>query len=415
MVGLLTPAILLFVVASLLKISFIYNVAYLLFAVYALLRIWTERCIRDVRVRRQLPARALLGDDVEVVLAVENLGWLPVPWLLVNDRLPVALAVPPFFRTLLSLKPKERRRFTYRLNCRARGWYEIGPLTISLGDVLGVNQRQREERSPQYLTVYPKILSLDELGLPSKSPFGNLRARQPLYEDPSRVVGIRDYQIGDSLRSINWKASASAGSLQVRRLEPAMTLQTVIFLNVLLRDFDRGTAYAASEQAVVVAASLANHLIELRQEVGILTNGTDPAAPREDDGGDPRLIGYLPGKGRGHLTLILELLGRLVLANAREFWPNVQSEVRRLPWGATLVFVVPAESRELLDQVVLLKRSGFSVVLVYLDYPDLALFQAAERRAASLGIQSYRIWRESDLDVWRRAVSPEVASARRAR
>jgi uncharacterized protein (DUF58 family) len=414
MVNLLAPAVLLFVVASLLKISFVYNVAYLLFAVYVLLRIWTERSIRDVQVRRLLATRALLGDDVEVVLEIENLGWLPIPWVLINDRLPVSLTVPPFFRTLLALKPKERRRFTYHLHCRARGWYEIGPLTVALGDVLGVNQRQREELSSQHLTVYPKILPLDEVGFPSRSPFGNLRARQRLYEDPSRVVGIRDYQIGDSLRSINWKASASAGTLQVRRLEPAMTLQTIIFLDVLLREFDRGTAYAAAEFGVVVAASLANHLIELRQEVGVLTNGADPAAAR-DVGESPRLTGYLPGKGRGHLTLVLELLGRLELANAREFWPNVQSEVRRLPWGATLVFVVPSETSQLLDVVLLLKRSGFNVVLVYLDYPDRTVFRLAERRAASMGIASFRVWSDADVDVWRRAVSPEVVGARLSR
>jgi uncharacterized protein (DUF58 family) len=413
MVNLIAPAIVLFVIASFLKVSFIYNVAYLLFAVYALLFLWTRRSVADVRVRRQLPGRALLGDDVEVILEVENRGWLPVPWLLVNDRLPVALTVPPFFRSLLSLQPKDRRRFTYVLHCRTRGWYEIGPLTLTLGDVLGLNSRQREEVNPEHLTVYPKILPLDELGFPSKSPFGNLRARQPLYEDPSRVVGIRDYQIGDSLRLINWKASASAGALQVRRLEPAMTLQTVIFLDVLLREFDRGSAYAAAELSIVVAASLANHLIDLRQEVGILTNGADPASSRDRPADGDRLSGFLPGKGRGHLTLILELLGRLELANAGAFWPHVQSEVRRLPWGATLAFVIPSESEAVLDTVVMLKRSGFNVVLVYLDYPDRSLFDAAERRARGLGIPAHRVWREQDVDVWRRAAGPEVGSARR--
>lgn len=401
MVNLLAPAVILFLLASFLKISFIYNVSYLLFAVIVLSTVWTQRSIADIRFVRTLPERALVGDLIEVVLIAENFGWLPAPWVLIYDRLPIALAVPPFFRTVVSFNPRERRRFTYTLNCRARGWYEIGPLTISLGDVLGLTSRQREYSTAVHLTVYPRILSLDELGFPSKSPFGILRARQPLYEDPSRVVGIRDYQIGDSQRRINWKATASAGTLQVRRLEPAMTLQTVIFLNVYLKEYDRRAAYSAAEVGIVVAASIANHLASLRQEVGLLTNGSDPAAAGDANQADS-LVGYLPGKGRGHLNSVLELLGRLELAHERLFWPLVQSDVRRLPWGATLVFVVPSESETLLDIVVILKRSGFSVVLVYVDYPIVEQYEIAERRARGLGVPAFRVWRDEDLELWRR-------------
>ncbi len=411
MINLLFPAILLFLLASFLKISFIYNVAFLLFAVFVLLSFWTRRSIGDISFKRTFSERALVGDVVDVTLEAENLGWLPAPWVLIQDRLPVALAVPPFFRTLVSFSSREQRRFTYQLHCRSRGWYEIGPLTMTLGDVLGLNTRQREFSTRAHLTVYPKILSLDELGFPSKSPFGVLRARQPLYEDPSRVVGIRDYQIGDSLRRINWKASASSGTLQVRRLEPAMTLQTVVFLNVYLRDFERRAAYGAAEVGIVVAASLANHLVSLRQEVGLLTNGSDPADPASQVA--KRLIGYLPGKGRGHLTSLLELLGRLELAHEQEFWPLVRSDVKRLPWGATLVFVVPSESDTLLETVVMLKRSGFSVVLVYVDYPIAEQFEIAERRARGLGVPAVRIWREQDVDAWKRRAGPLEAELAR--
>jgi hypothetical protein len=193
-----------------------------------------------------------------------------------------------------------------------------------------------------------------------------------------------------------------------------MTLQTVIFLDALLGDFDRSSAYSAAELGVVVAASLANHLVDLRQEVGLLTNGVDPAAV-DQSVASGRMTGYLPGKGRGHLTGILELLGRLRLVHEGEFWSLVQAEVRRLPWGATLAFVVPGESSVLLDTVVMLKRSGFSVVLVYLDYPDPVSFDLAERRARTMGVRAYRVWRETDVDVWRRGNGgPEVAGAGRS-
>jgi uncharacterized protein (DUF58 family) len=404
-VSLIPAALILFVVASLLRVSFIYNVAYVLFAVYLLATLWSRRSLNDLRVRRTYAERALIGDVVEVTLVIENTGLLPVPWLLFHERLPLAMIAPPFFRAVVSIQPRETRRFVYELHCRQRGWYAIGPLTATLGDVFGLSLREREFGAGHRLTVYPKILPLDELGLPSRSPFGHLRTRQPLYEDPARVVGVREYQSGDSMRRINWKASASSGQLQVRKLEPAMTLESVVLLNVNLPEFERAHSYNAAELGIVVAASVANHLAGLRQEVGLLTNGLDPAEGETSP--TTSMVGYLPRKGRSQLVSVLELLGRLSLAHERPFWPLVRGEMQRLPWGATLVFVTSSETDELLETVLPLQRAGFSVVLIYVDYPNPASFELARRRAAMLGMPAFRVWREQDLDVWRRQVTPQ--------
>jgi uncharacterized protein (DUF58 family) len=413
MVGLLAPAIVLFILASLFKISFIYNVSYVMFAVYVLARFWSNRSLKDLRCGQRFTERALIGDTVDVTLDIENRGLLPAPWLQINERLPVALIVPPFFQALLSLEPHGKRQFTFQLTCRQRGWYEIGPLTVTLGDVFGLTTRRYEFQISRRLTVYPKILALDELGFPSKSPFGHLRSRQPLYEDPARVVGVREYQSGDSLRRVNWKASASSGTLQVRKLEPAMTLETVILLNVNLPEYDRQFAYYSAELAIVVAASLASHLASLRQEVGVLTNGVDPA--ETDAKAADRLTGFMPRKGRDQLTSVLELLGRLNLAHQRPFLPLLRNEIQRLRWGATLIIVTTRESDELLETVLPLRRSGFDVVLIYTDYSDPVGFESAQQRARLLGMRAFRIWREADLDVWRRQSAATSASeARRA-
>ena len=42
----------------------------------------------------------------------------------------------------------------------------------------------------QYLTVYPKIVPLQRLGLPTRSPLAVLPSRSPLFEDTSRVMGV---------------------------------------------------------------------------------------------------------------------------------------------------------------------------------------------------------------------------------
>jgi uncharacterized protein (DUF58 family) len=394
MISLLPIVLVLALIAALLRVSFVLNALYVVGGLYLLATLWSAGTRRGVAVRRLYEPRAMLGDTLTVRLEVENRGLWPVPWARVHERLPIAIAVPPYFVGLVSLWPRGRATLSYVLHCRQRGYYALGGLDVTSGDVFGLRAQAYELAGISYLTVYPRIVSLDELGLPSKSPFGHLRALEPLYEDPARVVGVRDYQSGDSLRRINWKTTAAVGRLQVRRLEPAMTLQTVLLVNLSLDEYERQDAYYATEQAIVVAASIANHLIGLRQEVGLVTNGKDPL------GGS--LAGIAVRKGRGHLIGILEILGRIDQTSGNDFCSMLRAQMGRLPWGATLVVLTGTERPELWESLLALRRAGFSVVVVFCDYPSLVGYNQARGRGESLGFRCYRVWKTEDMDAWRR-------------
>ncbi len=152
----------------------------------------------------------------------------------------------------------------------------IGPLSLYSGDLLGVSGDLQRSQPPDHLTVYPKIVPLTSVKLPSRSPMGTLRHTQPVFEDPSRVRGKRDYVSGDSLRRVDWKATAAAGRLQVRLFEPSIALETAIFLNLNNAEYDSRAPFMATELAIVVAASLANWVVAQRQAVGLFSNGIDP-------------------------------------------------------------------------------------------------------------------------------------------
>ena len=53
----------------------------------------------------------------------------------------------------------------------------------------------------------------ETLGLPTRSPLAALATHNPVFEDPSRVTGVRDYQRGDSPRRI---AQGSASRADAR-------------------------------------------------------------------------------------------------------------------------------------------------------------------------------------------------------
>jgi uncharacterized protein (DUF58 family) len=386
----------LLLIAAFLRVGFIFHALYILLGAYLLTAIWSSRAARGLRVTRRFEPRALHGDDVAVALEIRNTSIWPIPWLRVFEHLPVDLATPPFHAEVVSLLPRECVTVRYTLRCRRRGYYPIGPLEATAGDVFGLRSVQRNFAVPEHLIVYPRVLPLEELGLPSRAPFGHLRTQHPLYEDPARVSGVRDYQSGDSLRKMNWRATAAAGRLQVRKLEPAMTLQTIILLNLNTDEYEPASAVYASELAIVAAASLANRLVELRQEVGLVTNGRDPL-----DDSTEGASGLAARKGRAQLTAVLETLGRIEAMAGAPFAQLLRSQMTRLPWGATLVAVTSRESDELWETLLVLRRAGYVIAIVFCDYPSPHAFDAAQARAAGLGFVSHRVWKETDLDSWR--------------
>ena len=180
---------------------------------------------------------------------------------------------------MLTLSPRARENFEYTLEARKRGYYPIGPLFISTGDLLGLGGSDlHNEGETEYLTVYPKVVPLAQLKIPSRSPLGTLRHTQPIFEDPTRVMGKREYVAGDSLRRVDWKSTATTGRMQVKLFEPSIAIETVIFLNLDGPSYHYRSRIDAAELAIVITASIANWIVEKGQTVGLYTNGEDPIA-----------------------------------------------------------------------------------------------------------------------------------------
>ena len=352
--------LLLFLLAAFLHAEFLLYVVYAMLIVVLVTRWWARRALDAIVAVRRYESHALLGDTIAVELVLRNAGRLPIVWVEVRESLPVDLAPAMRVAHALALAPRQRRTLRYELLGRKRGLYRLGPLRLSSGDLLGQQEYQREIAGDDFLTVYPRIVPLQRLGLPSLSPFGHLRSHEPLYADPARVGGVRDYSPGDNVRDIHWSASAAAGSLQVKVYEPAMSLPTALLLDLTLGGYDRAQGMIATELGVVVAASLAVALGNARQEIALYTNGQDPLAA------EVGISGFAMGKGQAHLVHILELLARVQAVPEAPFDALLDTVRTHLPWGATLVAIGPAGDAAYHASFVALRRAGFSVVRIVL-------------------------------------------------
>ena len=397
MANLLPFIIALFALAAFLRLDFLLYILYVFFGLYLLSRWWVRRAVDRLRFQRVLNAeRAFLGERVPVELKVWNPGLLPLPWIHLRENLPIDLHVPTSVHRVFSLLPHERETMRYELHGWRRGYYTIGPLSCRGGDLFGVVEVTRQGKMDDHLIVYPKIVPLPSLQLPSLFPFGTLPSQQRLFEDPTRVMGVRDYQPGDSPRRIDWKTSATLGQLQVRRYQPAISVEAFIMLNLNATEYSQRGRFVAPELAITVTASVASQLIEQRQAVGLATNGMDPLAVSSEH------LTLRPHKGRGHLMSCLDLLARIEITDAAEALPFtalLRQASLGLSWGSTLVVVTGKEDEALIPTLVHLRRRGFLAVLVLVDRD--AQFDRTKARAEQIGVPTYRIVDERDLDVWK--------------
>ncbi|MDW8319524.1 MAG: DUF58 domain-containing protein [Anaerolineae bacterium] len=387
---------LLLALALLLRMDFVFYVVYVLAGVWLLARWATPRSLGRLEVRREFTDHAFLGETVEVTLRLRNLGRLPVPWLRVVETLPIALAAGGQLRRALSLRPREETTVRYALRCVRRGYYPIGPLQLTGGDLFGFAQAQARSEGADYLTVYPRIVPLARADLPSQLPFGALASPQRMFEDPARMRGVRTYQPGDSLRRIHWKASAHSDDLLVKQLSPAISLETLLLLDLNQAEYSRQRGLDAAEWAIVVAASLAVYLEQARQAVGLAVYGAD-GSPAE---AAVRLPPPLPPRpGRPHLMKVLSQLARAELHPLPEpFAAWAPRAAAALGWGATAVAIAPHGDEALCRSLHTLVRRGLNVALLIVD--PAAEVASAQRRARSLGFAAFPVTTERELEQW---------------
>jgi uncharacterized protein (DUF58 family) len=332
---------------------------------------WKNRALNNVvYTRRPYYRRAFPGEKVPLKLEIENRKLLPLSWLRVQDPWPRAvgpededLLAPTHLPTegmltnVFSLRWFERARREYVLRFRKRGVYAVGPVRLQSGDLFGMYEDIRVTGKAETLTVFPELVPLADLDLPAEDPFGDIRSRRRLFEDPSRPMGVREYHPEDEFRKVHWPATARTGQLQVKVYQPTSAQVLVLCLNV--STFSRhweGTNPALLEYMVGATATLANQGLEDGFSVGLMSNG---ALSNSDQ---PFRI--QPGRSPKQLAHLLETLAGVTPLVTAQFERYLIRDASRIPYGASLVVLTATHSPELAETLVQLKRHGRKINLV---------------------------------------------------
>jgi uncharacterized protein (DUF58 family) len=198
------------------------------------------------------------------------------------------------------------------------------------GNPLGYRPALREIRHAEQLLVYPKVFPLIWTGPASRVPLGDQRAQLRLVGDPSRMIGVREYQPGDPLRHVDWRATARSDSLLVRLFEPTASPRVAVFADLAVPQLSWRERYCPElEFTVSVAASVIAELAARRIPVGLYASALV----------DGHRVARVPGSAPDALPEMLELLARATPYGAREFADFLATAGAPLAQGTTVVVV----------------------------------------------------------------------------
>lgn len=267
--------------------------ALLALAALALLdALWLRR-LPSPTLERQLPGHLALDRWSEVRLRIVP-GAQPPRWLEVFDHVPAELEFQGLPQRV-ALPTDQGIELRYRVRPRQRGDSAFARCEIGLPSRLGLWQARRRLELPGRTRIYPDFARLHGARLMAvDSWLGRIGVRQR----PRRGSGLefhqlRDFRQGDSLRQIDWKATARKHQPIAREYQDERDQQIVFLLDSGRRMRSQDGDLSHFDHALNACLLLAHVALRQGDTVGLLAFG----------GETPR---YLPpGKGQAQLNALL--------------------------------------------------------------------------------------------------------------
>lgn len=347
--------------------------------------LYRERALSDVEVSLRFDSdRTVKGAETDLVLEVTHRGYLPLPWLEIQVPLPAelesrakslgaitAILRVPYRATL------ERR---YRIRPALRGYYHLGSVRVTAGDLFGSVQVTEDVQVHARLLVRPDVRDVD---LPAREAVRiGLLEHRSLFEDPTVFRGIRDYLPSDPLKRIHWPKTAQLGRLAVREYATAAEYRVCLVTNLAITEPHwRATDRDRVEAVISVAAGIAWACAKMTLPCELWVNAPAFEATA--------LTHLRAGAGSRHLETLLDLMARLATSAAESPVPLLMRVVQARNVFETqgIIFVTAALEppwAELLSRTS--RTQSVTVVLVSDDPPrEISLASSVHLMQIPLG------------------------------
>lgn len=339
------------------------------------------------------------GDRIEMVEQIANRKALPLPWLRIESMLHAGMQFQAQtnldisnglfvqnHKSFFSLLPYTQVTRRHQVTCTQRGVYRIHAVSLTCGDIFGFFNSSRRLQFDSELVVYPAPLAAEDLSIPSQSWQGDITVRRWIAPDPFMIAGAREYRSGDSLKDVNWKATARAGALQVHQHDYTADQRLLMLINI--EDHERmwGTVQemARVELAIRYAAGLAQYALAQGIETGFGINARLEDGPRQPVRTEPK-------SGADQLMVLYDTMARLVIEPSLPFHTMLEAEADHAEQTYDYLLMSAFVSEQMETAITRLRRAGHRVEvldLMTLPAPDSSDEPAPRQAASGEGMSS---------------------------
>jgi uncharacterized protein (DUF58 family) len=301
-----------------------------------------------------------VGSPVEVSLRIENEG-SDLDELLVEDYLPEQVQVVENQAHILTpLRKGQAIEFTYIITSQ-RGSLGFPMVRASASDTFGFFTTTLNFPTSGRLTVIPRPTRIREPIIHPERTMGfagPIRARQA--GAGTDFFGLREYQLGDPRRHINWRVSARhEAELYTNEFEQERIAQVGFILDAREQSNPVFGKESIFEFSVQMTAALAEAFLRQGNRVGLLVYGHT-------------MLRTFPGYGKVQLERILRSLAEAVPGHNYALEKLDYLPTRFFPAHSQIVLVSPLMESDY-SVLTRLRALGYSVMLVS---PDPVYFEA---------------------------------------
>lgn len=360
--------------------------SFLPFVIYALLILLYP--LADFHIERVAGDRTLhAGDSLEMRIRIQRKYPVPILYVCVDEQLPRTLDVSSGSKkqsALVFIGFRRELEFSYTLEDLARGEHEFSDIVLRTGDLLGILEKEWTAKTKETVLVLPQTVSLAVQKLKSEYEQGQRTNLYKIRQETAMVSGIRDYEPGDRMVTIDWKSSARGMGLKSKNFEENHSSDSFLMLNGI-------SEYHIFEEMVTFAASLAEAVLEKGMRVGIWARGE-----RQN-----QLIEVKEGKV--HRQRIMYYLARLKAMGSGEA-PYAPPK-RSIPEHAALIVITSRLNMSMVQAYTRLTDGKHPLTILFFRKNPLQGVEKSEQDAylyaANHGVTISVIHDRSQWDVWK--------------
>ena len=246
--------------------------------------------------KRELPARFALNQNTEVPFVLQNQGKIPLR-VRFFDGLPEECSYESLPFEVSKLKAGQFLRSSYRVTFLGRGDLSISSGYLEIRSLLGFWWKNRRVGESAVAKVYPNYVPALNYGLLATADRAELMGIvKPRNRGMSKEFHqLRDYQMGDGVSQVDWKATSRFNRLITREYQEERD-QTIL----LVPDCSIRTRAIDGELPIL------DHLLNAAILLSYIALGQGDKVGVMSFGGEPRYLS--PVKGTHGMARILDHL-----------------------------------------------------------------------------------------------------------